>query len=149
MLGVSLKRSGIRVGNFANRRKNKEKNYVDNMKTHDIVTISRRVNLILFNASKTQFLQLSTQNNLPDNYPLFFNDTHTHLPLSSTSNTLDLSFIKNLDWQFHISTLAKSASKKLGVLWHLHPFFIPSQLLALSRGLIRQCMEYGSHVWCG
>ena len=26
-------------------------------------------------------------------------------------------------------------------------FFPPSQLLALYRGLIRPCMEYGSHVW--
>ena len=40
-----------------------------------------RANLVLFNALKTQFLQLSTQHNLPDNYPLFFNGTQ--LPLSS------------------------------------------------------------------
>ena len=53
------------------------------------------------NASKTQFLQLSTRHNLPDNYSLFFNDTQ--LTLSSTLNTLGLSFTKNLDWQFHIS----------------------------------------------
>ena len=42
----------------------------------------------------------------------------------------------------HISTLAKSASKKLGVLWRLRPLFSPSQLLALYRGLICPCMEY-------
>ena len=83
-----------------------------------------RANLILFNASKTQFLQLSTRHNLPNNYPLIFNDIQ--LPLSSTLNTLGLSFTKNLNWQFHISTLAKSASKKLGVLWRLRPFFSPS-----------------------
>ena len=80
-----------------------------------------RANLVLFNPSKTQFLQLSTQHNLPDNFPIFFNDTQ--LSLSSTLNTRGLSFNKNLNWQFHISTLAKSASKKLGVLWRLHPFF--------------------------
>ena len=68
-----------------------------------------RANLVLFNAAKTKFLQLSTRHNLPDNYPLFFNDTQ--FPLSSTLNTLDLSFTKNLNWQFHISTHAKSASK--------------------------------------
>ena len=54
-----------------------------------------RTNLVLFNASKTQFPQLSTEHNLPDNYPLFFNDTQ--LPLSSTLNTLDLSFTRNLN----------------------------------------------------
>ena len=34
-----------------------------------------RAKLFLFIASKTQFLQLSTRHNLPDNYPLFVNDT--------------------------------------------------------------------------
>ena len=106
-----------------------------------------RANLVLFNASKTQFLQLSTRHNLLDNYLFFFNDTE--LPLSSTLNTLGLSFTKNLTWQFHISTLANSSSKNLGVLWRLRPFFSSSQLLALYRGLICPCMEYGSHVWEG
>ena len=85
------------------------------------------------------------QHYLPDNYPLFFNDTQ--LPLSSILNTLGLSFTENLIWQFHISTLAKSASKKLGVLWRLHPIFSSSQQLALYRSLIHPCIEYGSHVW--
>ena len=31
----------------------------------------------------------------------------------------------------------------------MRPFFSPSELLALYRGLIRLCMEYGSHVWEG
>ena len=64
-------------------------------------------------------------------------------------NILGLSFTKNLNWKSHISSLAKTASKKLGVLWRLRPFFSPSQLLALYRGLIRPCMEYVSHVWGG
>ena len=93
--------------------------------TSDLSLVSdwSRAILVLFNASKTQFLQLSTRHKLPDNYPLFFNDTQ--LPLSSTLNTLDLAFTENLNWQFHISTLAKSASKELCVLWRLRPFFSP------------------------
>ena len=106
-----------------------------------------RSNLVLFNASKTQLLQLSTRYSFPDNYPLFFN--YTQLPLSSALNTIGPSFTKNLNWQFNIYTVAKSASKKLGVLWRLRPFFSPSKLLALNRGLIRPCMEYGSHVLWG
>ena len=52
--------------------------------TSDLSLVSDwgRTNLVLFNASKTQFLQLSTRHNLLDNYLLFFNDTQ--LPLSST-----------------------------------------------------------------
>ena len=117
--------------------------------TSDLSIISEwgRANLVLFNASKTQFLHLSTRHNLPDNYPLFFNDTQ--LSPSSTLNILGLSFTKNLNWKFHISTLAKSASMKLGVLCRLRQFFSSSQMLTLYRGLIRPCMEYASHVWGG
>ena len=99
-----------------------------------------RANLVLFNASKTQFLQLSTWHNLSHTYPLFSNDTQ--LSLSSTLNTLGQFFTKSLNWQFHISTHAKSASKKVSVL----PFFSPFQPLALYKGLIHLCMEYGFHV---
>ena len=55
----------------------------------------------------------------------------------------------NLNWKPHISSLAKTASKKLGVLSRLRQFFSPPQLLTLYRGLIRPCMEYASHVWGG
>ena len=117
--------------------------------TSDLSVISNwgRANLVKFNASKTQFLHLSTRHNLPDNYPLFFNDTQ--LSPSSTLNILGLSFTKNLNWKTHISSLAKTASMKLGVLCRLHQFFSPYQLLTLYRGLIRPCMEYASHVWGG
>merc|ERR1712035_290190 len=53
------------------------------------------------------------------------------------------------NWKSCISSLAKSASMKLDILWRLHPFFSPLQLLALYRGLIRPCMEYASHIWGG
>ena len=60
-----------------------------------LVSDKGRANLVLFNASKTLFLQLSTRHNLPDNYPFFFNDTQ--LPLSPILKTLVLSFTKNLN----------------------------------------------------
>ena len=49
--------------------------------------------LVLFNALKTQFLRLSTRHNLPNNYPLIFNDTQ--LSPSPTLNILGLSFTCN------------------------------------------------------
>ena len=74
--------------------------------TSDLSSVSDwgRAKLVLFNGSKAPFLQLSTRHSFPDNYILFYNDTQ--LPLSSTLNTLDLSFSRNLNWQFYISTLA-------------------------------------------
>ena len=94
-----------------------------------------------------QFPQLSTLHNNSDNYPIFFNDTP--LAFSSTLNKVGFSFIKNLNWLFHISTPDKSASKKLSVLWRMRQFFSPSQRLALYRDLICPCMEYDSHIWGG
>ena len=80
--------------------------------TSDLSRISDwgKANHVLFNASKTQFLHLSTRHNLPNNYPLFFNDTQ--LSPSPTLNILGLSFTSNLNWKLHISSLAKTASMK-------------------------------------
>ena len=110
--------------------------------TSDLFLISdwSRENFVLFNVSQTQFLHLSTRQNLPDNYPLYFDDTH--LSPSSTLNILGLSSTKTLNWMSHISFLAISASNKLGVLCRLHQFFSPYQLLTLYRSLIRPYMEY-------
>ncbi|MPC79679.1 hypothetical protein E2C01_074220 [Portunus trituberculatus] len=94
----------------------------------------------MFSASKTQFLHLSTRHRLPDNYPLFFNDTQ--LFPSSTLNILGLSFTYNLNWKLHISSLAKTASMKLDVLRRLIPH--PS-LLTLYKGFIRLC-KFSSNV---
>ena len=104
-----------------------------------------RGNLVLFNASKTQFFHLYTRQNLLDNYPFYFDDTH--LSLSSTLNILGLSFTKTLNWKSPISSPAKSVSKKLCVMCRLHQFFSPYQLLTLYRDLIYPCIEYASHVW--
>ena len=110
--------------------------------TSDLSVISDwgRRNLVSFNASKTQFLHLSTRHNLPDSYPLYFSDTQ--LSPSHTLDILGLSFTKNLNWKLHISSLARSASSKLGVLHRLRQFFSPTQTLALYKGLVRPRMEY-------
>ncbi|MPC90986.1 hypothetical protein E2C01_085994 [Portunus trituberculatus] len=106
--------------------------------TCDLSKISEwgRENLVVFNASKTQFLHLSTRHNLPDNYPLFFNGTQ--LSPSSTLNILGLSFTHNLDWKLYISPLAKTASTKLGVLRRLRQFFSLLQLLTLYKSAVVQ-----------
>ncbi|MPC50342.1 hypothetical protein E2C01_044170 [Portunus trituberculatus] len=63
--------------------------------TFDLPNISDwgRENLVVFNASKTQFFHLSTRHNLPEDYLLFFNDTQ--LSPSSILNILGLSFAHN------------------------------------------------------
>ncbi|KAL7630134.1 UNVERIFIED_CONTAM: hypothetical protein RMT77_019727 [Armadillidium vulgare] len=103
--------------------------------------------MVVFNASKTQFLHLSTRHNLPHNYDIFFENTQ--LKPSSVLNILGVSFSRDLSWKDHITSLSKQASKRLGVLRHLRSFFMPPQLLALYRGVVRPCMEYASQSWGG
>ena len=103
--------------------------------------------MVVFNASKTQFLHLSTRHNLPHNYDIFFENTQ--LKPSSVLNILGVSFSRDLSWKDHITSLSKQASKRLGVLRRLRGFFTPPQLLAIYRGAVRPCMEYASHIWGG
>ena len=42
---------------------------------------------------------------------------------------------------------AKSASKKLGVLFRCEQYFNSAQLFKLYTGFIRPCLEYCSHIW--
>ena len=104
-------------------------------------------NLVVFNASKTQFLHLTTRSDLASDfvYDVFFEGIR--LEPSISLNILGVSFSRDLYWKNHIVSLANQASKRLGVLRRLKRFFTPSQLFALYRGLVRPCMEYASHVW--
>src|ERR1044072_9071220 len=103
--------------------------------------------MVVFNASKTQFLHLSIRQNLPHNYDFFLENTQ--LRPSSVLNIIGVSFSRDLSWKDHITSLSKQASKRLGVLRRLQNFFTPPQLLALYRGGARPCMEYVSHIWGG
>ncbi len=109
--------------------------------TSDLALISERGrrNLVSFNASKTQYLLLTTRHDPLHNYPLFFENTQ--LSPSYTINILGLSLSKDLNWKLHISFLAKSASSELGVLYRLKHYISPSQLLTVYKGLVRPCME--------
>ncbi|MCP5005068.1 MAG: hypothetical protein GY941_14210, partial [Planctomycetes bacterium] len=83
-----------------------------------------RENLVVFNASKTQFLHLSTRQNLPDVYPLIINNTQ--LKPSPSLNILGVSFSSNHSWKTHIRSLAKTTFMKLGVLSPLRGFLSPT-----------------------
>ena len=105
-----------------------------------------RQNLVTFNASKTCFIPISLSNN-PSDYLISFQGVKIE-PLPSI-NILGLNICHNLSWRTHIEGMAKSASKKLGVLFRCRNFFSSAELLQLYVGLIRPCMEYCSHVWGG
>ena len=101
-------------------------------------------NLVNLNSRKTQFLPISLSTT-PSDFDITFDDSLLD-PLNSI-NILGIIVTSNLSWQSHVSTIAKSASKKLGILFRCHRYFSSEQLFQLYKGLIRPCMEYCSHVW--
>ena len=103
-----------------------------------------RQNLVKFNSSKTQFLPISLSTT-PSDYNITFENSSLD-PLESI-NILGINVTSNLSWKSHIASIAKSASKKLGILFRCRHYFSSEQLLQLYKGLIRPCMEYCSHVW--
>ncbi len=115
--------------------------------TSDLSIISDwgRRNLVSFSASKTQFLHLSTRQDLPHNYPLFFNNIQPSPSL--IPNSLILFFTQKLNWKFHILSLAKSASSRLGVLYRLQPFFPPICCLQSTGAL--SAPVWSIHAMCG
>ena len=116
--------------------------------TSDLSVISEwgMQNLVSFNASKTQSLHITTRRIVT---PLTVRFGDSELSPSSSLDILGISFSPDLSWKDHIISLAKSASRKLGVLTRFRRFFTPPQFYSLYRGQIRPCMEYCSHVWGG
>ena len=55
----------------------------------------------------------------------------------------------NLDSGSYIISIAKTVSKKIGVLINSMKFLSPQVVLYLSKSTIHQCMEYCCHVWAG
>ena len=104
-------------------------------------------NLVVFNASKTQFLHLTTRSDLASDFVYDVSFEGICLKPSPSLNILSVSFSLDLCLKDHIISLASQASKRLGVLRRLKKFFTPSQLFSLYRKLVRPCMEYASHVW--
>ena len=101
-------------------------------------------NLVKFNTSKTQLLTISLSNT-PSNYPIIFEGSE--IPSLNSVNILGLQISSSLSWRDHIVQIAKSASKKLGVLFRCKQYFNSAQLFKLYTGFIRPCLEYCSHIW--
>jgi len=78
-------------------------------------------NLVKFNASKTQFLPIFLSTT-PSNYDIVFEDNEIK-PLNFIY-ILGINITSNLSWRLYISEVAKSVSKKLGVLFKCHKYFL-------------------------
>ena len=101
-------------------------------------------NLVKSNTSKTQLFTISLSNT-PSNFPVILEDSEIP-PLNST-NILGLQISSSLPWRDHIVQIAKSASRKLRVLFRCKQYFNSAQLFKFYSGFIHPCLEYCSHIW--
>ena len=67
----------------------------------------------------------------------------------SSFKMLGLTFSSKLDWGSYIISIAKTTSKKIGVLIRSMKFLSPEVALYLYKSTIRPCMEYCCDVWAG
>ena len=103
-----------------------------------------RMNLVKFNASKTKFMPISLSSNSSNLFVCF--DGNVIEP-SLSINIFGINISHNLSWKQHMSSLAKSASQKLEILFRCKNDLISKQLLKLYVSMIRPSLEYCSHVW--
>ena len=102
--------------------------------------------LVDFCAGKTQLVSFDRSNNT--GYIDVKMDGSV-LEKRSSFKMLGLTFSSKLDWGSYIISIAKTASKKIGVLICSMKFLSPEVALYLYKSTIGSCMEYCCHVWAG
>ena len=95
-------------------------------------------NLVKFNTSKTHLLTISLSNT-PSNYPIISDDSE--IPPLNSINILGIQISSSFSWRDHIVQIAKSVSKKLGVLFRCKLYFNSAQLLKMYIDFIFPCLE--------
>ena len=98
------------------------------------------------NAGKTQLVSFNRSNNTGT---IDWKMDGPVLEEKSSFKMLGLTFSSKLDWGSYITSIAKTASKKIGVLIGSMKFLSPEVALYLYKSTIRPYMEYCCHVWAG
>ena len=62
---------------------------------------------------------------------------------------LGLTFSSKLDWGSYITSIAKTASKKIGALVRSVKYISPEVALCLYKSIIHPCIKYCCYVWAG
>ena len=101
--------------------------------------------LIDFNAGKIQLVSFDWSNNTVS---VDVKMDGSSLEEKSSFKMLGLTSSK-LDLGSYITSVAKTASKKIGALIHSMKFFSPEVALYLYHSSIHSCIEYCCHVWAG
>ena len=103
-------------------------------------------NLVTFNANKTKYIQFSNRNNNDDSLIIFNN---TNIPKSENIDILGVTLTENLSWTPYVKSIAKKASRKMGLLYRVRKFFTDEQLSTIYKSHVRSQLEYCSPLWSG
>ena len=102
--------------------------------------------LIDFNTGKTQLVSFDWSKNTG---AIDVKMDGSVLEEKSSFKMLGLTFSSKLDWGSYIVSIAKTVSKKNGVLICYMKFLSPEVALYLYKSTIQPCMEYCCHLWAG
>ena len=102
--------------------------------------------LVYFNAGKTQLVSFDRSKNTGT---LDVKMDGSVLEEKTSFKMLGLTFSSKLDRGSYITSIAKTAPKKIGALIHSMKFLSLEVALYLYKSTIRPCMEYCCHVWAG
>ena len=113
------------------------------------LTLLLNLNLILgnlnLNAGKTELVSSDRSNN---NGSIDVKMDGSVLEEKPSLKMLGLIFSSKLDWNFYITSIVKTFSKKNGALIRAIEF-LSSEVAYLHKSTIRPCTEYCCHVWAG
>ena len=109
----------------------------------DIVDWGRKW-LVDFNAGKTQLVSFDRSKNTG---AIDVKMDGSVLEEKSSFGVLGLIFSSKLEWGSYIASIAKTASKKIGVLIRSIKFLSSEVALYLYKSTIQPSMEYCCHVW--
>ena len=99
--------------------------------------------LVDFNAGKTLLVSFDRSNNTA---AIDGKMDGSVLEEKTSFKMLGLTFSSKLDWGSYIVSIAKTASKKIGILIRSMKFLSPEVALYLYKSTIRLCMEHCCHV---
>ena len=102
--------------------------------------------LVNFNAGKTQLVLFDWSN---DTGAFDLKLDGSVLEQKSSFKMLGLTFSSKLDWGSYMFSIAKTASKKIGILICSVKFLSPEIALYFYKCNIRPCIEYYCHLWTG
>ena len=93
-------------------------------------------------------LLISNRQDAKDSHPClqFFGTTLTE---TETVELLGLTLSKDLSWKHNVTSMAKSAAQRTGLLRRVAPYLLPTQRAMIYKAIIRSKMEYASLVWFG